>query len=309
MLNAKLSAQVLGGSLQNTKKYMCGNYKGFFITIEPANALYIIKINAGSSEDINNAGLSAFLQQQRTYNKQIRETQTGSHYMVITVKSPNLAKNIPNVINGIVEPVIQYLINGNYVSGCENCGSTTETLNCYEINHGYHYLCTGCAGQIQSSLQQNQQNIQSQKSNFIPGLVGAFLGSLIGCVLWIIIYKLGYIAGIAGAVTGVCAMKGYEMLGKHLDKKGVIGSVIIMFVSIYFANKLAWSWEAYEALRFFSFPEIFRNLGDILAESDLTGSYYGDLAIGYALTLLCTYKNIISAFKASTGSYTINKVK
>ena len=55
-------------------------------------------------------------------------------------------------------------------------------------------------------------------------MIGAFLGALLGCVLWIIIYRLGYIAGIAGAVIGICAMKGYEMLGKHLDKKGVIGS-------------------------------------------------------------------------------------
>ena len=30
------------------------------------------------------------------------------------------------------------------------------------------------------------------------GLVGAFLGALIGGALWVLIFKLGYIAGIAG---------------------------------------------------------------------------------------------------------------
>lgn len=88
-------------------------------------------------------------------------------------------------------------------------------------------------------LQTNQQEIQSKKSSLVAGLVGAFLGSLIGAVLWILIYKLGYIAGIAGAVTSICAMKGYAILGGHLDKKGVLGSVIIMFIAIFFANKFA----------------------------------------------------------------------
>lgn len=308
MLNAKLSSQVLGGCLQNTKKCMYGNYKGFYLTIEPSDSQYIIKINASSSDDPDNTQLNSFLRNQKNSVKQIADVQTESYYLVITFRTPNLAKNVPNTINGIVEPIIQYLINGAYVSGCENCGSAMESLNCYEINQGYHYLCETCTNEIQNALQENQQVTQSQKSHFFPGLIGAFLGSLIGCVLWIIIYKLGYIAGIAGAVTGICALKGYEIFGKHLDKKGVIGSVIIMFTSIYLANKLAWTWEAYDALIYYSFSDIFKSLNDIIAESGLTADFYKDLIIGYALTILCTYKNIINAFKVSTGSYTITQM-
>ena len=63
-----------------------------------------------------------------------------------------------------------------------------------------------------------------------------------------LIYRLGYIAGIAGAVTAICALRGYELLGGHLDRKGVIISTVMMMVMIFFANRLSWTWDAYDAL-------------------------------------------------------------
>lgn len=151
------------------------------------------------------------------------------------------------------------------------------------------------------NFQDTQPEAQPQppvKSNLAAGLVGAFLGALIGCALWILIWKLGYIAGIAGFAIGVCALKGYEMLGKSLDIKGAISTVVIMIVMIFLANKIAWSWDAYDALKDYgwTFFDTFQNLDYILAESDLTGSYTTDLVIGYFLTALSSFKLIIGAF-------------
>lgn len=88
---------------------------------------------------------------------------------------------------------------------------------------------------------------------------------------------------------------------------GSSGCVIIMIVMIAFANKISWAWEAYAALEEngWTFSECFRNLSYILSESELTGSYYGDLLIGYLLTLLCSIRNSIQAFKTSGGDYSI----
>ena len=139
-------------------------------------------------------------------------------------------------------------------------------------------------------------------SNLIPGLVGAFLGSLIGAVLWVVIYKVGFIAGIAGAVTIICAMKGYEMFGKSLDKKGVIVCVLMAIVTIFLANRVCWAWaimdelvaEGYELTLF----DVFPYTEESLTEEGL-GYYFKDLLIGYALTILSSYKNIIAAFKTA----------
>lgn len=105
-------------------------------------------------------------------------------------------------------------------------------------------------------------------------------------------------------------MKGYAILGGHLDKKGVIESVIIMLIMIFFANKISWSWDAYSALEEYgwTFTEVYQDLGYILEETDLVASYYGELAIGYILTIVCSARSIINAFRESTGSYSIKKV-
>lgn len=311
MLKEKLRSQVLGGCLQDFKDHLSGNYKGFYITLNACAGRYIFTVNAYSPNDAGNQQLNTYLQQQKERVKQILDVQTYAYCVVLTIKIPNLAKKIPTAVNELMDPVIHYLMSYNYVSGCENCGSTIEHLDCYEINGRHHYLCGNCTNEIHADLKENQQNIQAQKSNLIPGLIGALLGSLIGCVVWILIYKLGYIAGIAGAVTGICAMKGYEMLGKHLDKKGVIGSVIVMFVMIYFANRIAWTWEAYDVLKEYGagFFDVYRGLGEIISESDLTANYYGDLAIGYVLTIVCSFREIMNTFRASTGSFTMKKEK
>jgi len=309
MMKEKLRSQILGGALQDYKKHLAGSYRGFYITVDFISPQYIVRINASSPNDEGNAALKAFAEQQKTANKHLNNVAIYDHAIVLSIRMPNLAKNIPSTLNGIIEPIINYLINGIYSSGCENCGNALEQISCYEINGQHHYICEACVGDVQGSLQEQQDITMSQKSNLLPGLVGAFLGSLIGCILWVVIYRLGYIAGLAGAVTGICAMKGYEMLGKHLDKKGVIGSVIIMIVMIFFANKIAWAWEAYSALEEYgyTFTDCFRALGEILKTSELTASYYGDLAIGYVLTLVASYRNIVSAFRTSTGSYTFKK--
>lgn len=312
MVSKKIQEQILGGVLRDCKTALVGVYRGYYLVINLVNGQYVIRINAKLEEDVNNAVLAQHLQQMKVSDNRILGIQAYPNCIDLTIKTPNLAKNIPGTLNEIVESVIQYLMNCQYSSGCELCGNNYEDPECYEINGEYHYLCNECKDNVGNSLRENQENIKRQKSNLAAGLVGAFLGSLIGCILWVVIYKLGYIAGIAGAVTGICAMKGYELLGKHLDKKGVIGSVIIMVVMIYFANKLAWTWDAYDAFKStydVTFSEIYQEIGAIIQESDLTGSYYTDLIIGYFLTILCSIKNIIGAFRASTGSYTMKKVK
>lgn len=310
MVKEKLRVKILDGSLQDYKTYLAGIYKGFYIIAEFRQPYYMVSINATSANDANNEMLSAFLLQHKGTVKQLAKAEANAHSVSLSVAAPNLQKNLPDVLNNSISPIINYLVNGNYTSGCENCGDNMQQLHCYEINGLHHYICETCSKEIEASLQEKQVNIKMRKSQFIPGLIGAFLGALLGAALWILVYRLGYIAGLAGAVTAICALKGYEMFGKHLDKKGVICSIIIMIAMIFFANKIAWAWEAFDALSEYgyTFSDCYRYLGDILEASELTGSYYGDLGIGYFLTLICSLGNIINAFKTSAGSYTMKKM-
>ena len=199
----------------------------------------------------------------------------------------------------------------NYLTGCKGCGQSDGRSDFYEINGSNHYLCERCSKNIEESLINNQENITAKKSRFIPGLIGSIVGAFIGGVIWVLIYNLGYIAGIAGAAIVICALKGFEILGGELDKKGTIAALVISILTIFLANRIAWTWSAYAELKDYyvvTFIEVHGILDELIMESDLSGSYYGDLLIGYLLTFLCSIRTIISEFKRSTGSYTMKRV-
>ena len=43
-----------------------------------------------------------------------------------------------------------------------------------------------------------------------------------------LVNQFGYIASISGVVMGVCALKGYQILGKKMSLKGIIICVILI---------------------------------------------------------------------------------
>lgn len=139
------------------------------------------------------------------------------------------------------------------------------------------------------------------KSNFIPGLVGAFLGSLIGVALWVGIYHLGYIAGIAGAVMIVCSFAGYEKLGKGLDVKGIITCVVMSILMLYVAGRISVSLELYLELKDYlggTFFDYYRGMFDLLASVDEVGSFWGDLGMGYFLFVIVSVSYVVRALKS-----------
>lgn len=311
MIKEKLRLQILNGALTDHKQYLAGSYRGYYIVINFQQPHYIVNVHATTPNETCLSELQMFLSQQQKEIKLLAKTEMRKNSIFMFVATPNLLKNLPKVLNDVVEPLLTKLDSMGCTSGCANCGDTNAQLSQYGINGTYHYICDACAQQIEESLQEQQANKRMQKSQFVPGLVGAFLGALLGAILWVLIYKLGYIAGIAGAVTAICAFKGYEMFGKHLDKKGVLSSIVIVILVIFFANKIAWCWEAYDALKMYeyTFSDIYRSLGEILEASELTANYFSDLIIGYVLTILCSLGTIIRTYKNSVGSYSIKKMQ
>lgn len=315
MFRKKDLNQLLGGCLTDYKTYARGVYRGYQIIfnlrfINNASVFYVT-INATTPNQEALTALNSYLEEQKANKKHIIGFTCYEHFIRLELRSPVSAKKIPPTFNDIIDSVIQYTIMQGFTAGCQNCGDSTAVLDCYRINDTHQMLCENCSHQVEALLEDNKTAVRGQKSSLIPGLVGAFLGALIGAALWIGIYKLGYIAGIAGAVTVVCALKGYEKFGGVMDIKGVLVSVIISVFMIYFANNIAWAWEAYDAFKDYglTFSEAYRDLHGILVETGSMSSYYGDLGIGYFLSLICSIGTIISAFHTSTGSYKMKKAK
>ncbi len=85
--------------------------------------------------------------------------------------------------------------------------------------------------------------------NTAAGIVGALLFSLAGGILYFIIYQLGFIAGIAGFIGVICAVKGYEIFAKKLSLKGVIIAVISSVVVILAAEYLSLAYSCLDMFR------------------------------------------------------------
>ena len=75
-----------------------------------------------------------------------------------------------------------------------------------------------------------------RRENVLTGLIGAFLGSLIGVACIVAIGQLGYVASISGVIMAVCAIKGYELLGGAMSRKGAVIACILIVLMTYLGN-------------------------------------------------------------------------
>jgi hypothetical protein len=156
---------------------------------------------------------------------------------------------------------------------------------------------------LENTLVENNQSgsvPEQAKENFIAGLVGAVLFSLAGVVIWFIIYQLGYIAGIAGIVTIVCAHKGYEIFGKVLSLKGLIAGIVVAVAMIYVAEYICLGYDVYVAFKeeyAISIFDALRSVPDFLLEEPVRDAFFTDLMYGYGFSLLGILGSSIGKYK------------
>ena len=149
-----------------------------------------------------------------------------------------------------------------------------------------------------------EQEKNTKRENIVGGVVGAFLGSLLGVLCTVVVGQLGYVASISGLVMAVGALKGYELLGGSLSKKGAAISLALVLVMTWFAHRLSWSISlavALEADVFQCFQLIPRLLDSGALESR---AYWGDLVMLYLFTLVGAVPTVLTGLRnASLPDY------
>ncbi len=142
---------------------------------------------------------------------------------------------------------------------------------------------------------------EKRRENVVAGAVGAFLGALIGVVCTVVIGQLGYVASVSGLIMAVCALKGYELLGGALSRKGAAIASVLILVMTYFAHRLTWAAAIMSAFEGeVGLLEAFRAIPQMLEEGMLEGpAYWGDLAMLYLFTLLGAVPTIISGLRST----------
>lgn len=124
------------------------------------------------------------------------------------------------------------------------------------------------------------------RSNPFLGIVGALVGALAGAVLWIVLYQIGIIASIAGIAIIALACKGYDMLSKRLDGKGIVFCIIIAALVLIAAHFFCWGFEIYNLYKEdygITLVDAVLSVPEMVSFNGLTLEFIKELLIGFVL--------------------------
>lgn len=147
--------------------------------------------------------------------------------------------------------------------------------------------------------------VQPVRENILLGIVGAVLGVLLGAALWVFLGRIGFIAGIAGYAIVFYGMKGYELLGGHLSKGGIILCIILSFLAILAAEFVSLGITVHSELGemySLSMADSFRIVPELLKESELISAVAKDLIFGYALSIWASYSSVRNIWRKTAES-------
>jgi hypothetical protein len=201
--------------------------------------------------------------------------------------------------------IIPMLRRKGFEDSCRICASQ-DMLGNYFVGGAPARLCASCYRDYCESYEEGARAEYEKRESVVGGLVGAFLGSLIGVVCIVLIGQLGYIASISGAVMGVCALKGYEILGRKLSPKGIVLSSILMIIMVYMGQRIDYAIAVALAYGVDALTA-FRSIPFMVADNYIdSAGYYVGLAMLYlfaALGAVPTIFNIVKSKKTDAGIY------
>lgn len=177
--------------------------------------------------------------------------------------------------------LVRFLQTNGFVNCCQFSGQPAET-DPYCVGNSYMLLSPEGFTSVSQSTSIVQQQKENKKENLVGGIVGALLGTLLGVASIIILSQLGYVAVISGIIMAVCTLKGYELLGGKLTKKGIVISVILMILMTYIGDRLDWAIMVMQELET-DFASSYQIIPELISADIIdSGSYWLNLALVYA---------------------------
>ena len=135
----------------------------------------------------------------------------------------------PQKVIDLAERVDQNLKDHKAVHVCHRCGSEHNLHVCLHDEEA-DVICGDCFAEIQSHPQEHKSDP--------AGILSEILALAIPCILWVMLHGQGYIVSLLGIVFGMASFKGFEALGRYVDRKGwlmlVLTDLIGLFIAQYF---------------------------------------------------------------------------
>lgn len=287
-----------GFVFEKAQNIMRGTYRGIAFLIVPMEAenQYQIQIYADVEKNANKeAFLGSLRSMSQNYPSIHHTSYNGSDLVSVYVVSAGQddKANLMTAIAAAASECERYQIH-NCCAHCKN----VVPLHAAAIDNAPVLLCDSCLSQVMNRM----SGTAARKENVLLGMIGAIFGVLIGSVLWIVIGQVGFIAGIAGFAIVFCGMKGYEILGGRVSKKGIVICIILSCLVVLGAEFISIAIVIYRELNKMydiTFAEAISWLPEFIQEPEVVGGIVKDLAVGYALAIWASYANIKNVWRAA----------
>ena len=297
--NYEQLAASLGFRLDAARNVIYGQRGEFEFLLYAPNSQYpyMLSVTVGAKCPMGKLDKADIKQFTKSVKPITNLTQEGNLLTMILSNTPKQDKLRENV-NISISALIDFMKSRGITPCCQFCGQQAETA-CYVSGGSYMHLCPECAGRMRQDVTLATKKKDSKSENVIGGIVGALLGSLLGVICIVVLGQAGWVAAASGAVMAVCTIKGYEMLGGKLTKKGVVISCIVIIAMTFVGNNLDW---AIEIAKYFEigFIDSFKIVIPMLKEGYLEAStYYLNLIMLYVFTALGAVPTIKAALQES----------
>lgn len=285
--------------LDNASGTLFGNYKGFNVMLFPLFNLRTFQISVAVKRQGVSPSLPEMQQIAAMSKKFLGACAVNGYRVDFNVKPSGLSikSTVNNNLLHALEAVAANLSRLGYENCCQVCGQT-DNVGTYFAYNCTARLCDSCH---QTYIERNdavKQEKSKKAENIVGGIIGALLGSLIGAAAIILISQLGYIAAISGVIMGVCALKGYELLGGKLSKAGIIISSLIMIVMVFLSNQLDWAIILHNEYPAYGIFEAFKMMNYLLLNDGIDLSVYiPQLFLLYIFTLVGAAPTVSTAMR------------
>lgn len=240
-------------------------------------------------------------------HKGIMGVNQEKHTVLMTLKQCTNVEKIKGILQESLPAFLDMLKMEGFTNGCELCGESKETEAAYVAGRPI-FLCGECYDRVSQNAEAYTANEKNKKENLVGGIVGALIGSLIGAGSIVLLSQLGYVAALSGVIMAVCALKGYEMLGGKLSKKGILITVVIMIIMTYVGDRVDWAIAVARELEIDIFYG-YRLIPYLVSEDAIDiSSYIANLVLVYAFLLLGAIPTIRSAIRKDKVAGTICKL-
>ena len=243
-------------------------------------------------------------------SKSIASVTANRYKITCLVKNGMTKKKAAAHLEEALEASLTFLRERGFVNVCEHSGEQ-GSIDIYQLGNQLLILSPTSFDALGASHSLDNQEYDNQSEHLVTGIVGAFLGSLIGLIVILIVARMGYVSVAGGIVMGVCTIKGYELLGKKLSKKGLVISILLMIVMTFVAQQLDSAMELLKAnkLGLEYLGEGFQYVNQaVFSNTDVPGQYWFNLALLYLFTAVGAFYMVRNALVNQGRRYVARKL-